>query len=383
MRKLQLLEDLSSRLAFSRKVSNQKGENFNLISLLNMERDEMRTHSRIIGELLNSEGTHGQGNTFLKLFLKGFDDIDFNIDEYHLYLEYHIGKIDNGAGGRIDIFLQDNQGKVIIIENKIDAGETNGQLKRYRKVYSNAIIFYLTLFSEEIDEELKCIDITYEHHIVNWLEECRKESIDLPVLREALAQYLYLIKKITHQTQQMVMETEIKNRILRDNQSLEDFLELCDFKKEIIATIHEEFFDELVKELSVRFGLELIDEIEDITNENKKYFSFNFSSQTLELLDINIEFQFGMTDKRYFYYGLSFNDDVDNKEDIYEKIRSRIKIEDTRFSDFSNEYWLYWFDSECLSNWKDDKELLNMKNGTGLKEIINKVEFMLGLLKSS
>src|SRR5690606_13316597 len=122
--KLQLLEDLSSYLTFSRKVSNQKGENFNLISLLNMERDEVRTHSRIIGELLNPEGTHGQGNTFLKIFFKQYDVVDFNVDNYSLYLEYSIGKINDGVGGRIDIFLQDNQGNNIIIENKVDAGRS-------------------------------------------------------------------------------------------------------------------------------------------------------------------------------------------------------------------------------------------------------------------
>src|SRR5690606_18190047 len=130
--------------------------------------------------------------------------------------------------------------------------------------YDKSTIFYLTLFIEEINEELKCINITYETSIINWLEECRKESIDLPVLREALAQYSYLIKKITNQNQQSIMETEIKNRILRDDQSLIDFLELCDFWHSIVDTINQDFFNKLVKELNESFLLNLVDEVEDI-----------------------------------------------------------------------------------------------------------------------
>ncbi|SFT12618.1 hypothetical protein [Sphingobacterium wenxiniae] len=88
-----------------------------------------------------------------------------------------------------------------------------------------------------------------------------------------------------------------------------------------------------------------------------------------------------MTDKRHFYYGLSFNESVGERKDTYEKIRNRIKIADGRFNDFSNEYWLYWRDSEDFLNWKDNSELLNMKNGVGLREICDKVEFMLDLIE--
>src|SRR5690606_24056633 len=376
----QLLEDLSSYLTFSRKVSNQKGENFNLISLLNMERDEVRTHSRIIGELLNPEGTHGQGNTFLKIFFKQYDVVDFNVDNYSLYLEYSIGKINDGVGGRIDIFLQDNQGNNIIIENKVDAGETNNQLKRYRNTYPNTKIFYLTLFEEEIDEKLKCINITYENDIVNWLENCRKESIDLPVLREALAQYLYLIKKITNQTQQIVMETEIKNRILRDDRSLKDFLELCDFKKEITDSINETFFNDLVKELKSKFKLILVDEIDDIIQYNDKSDEFSFTNSILKEYELELIFQFDKRNKRDFSMGLFFLKDIDYKKEIYLNYRKRIEINGLYYLD--HESWLcYKYLNNCF-DWKGDQELLNMRNGEALKEICNEVEFMLDLLKN-
>lgn len=377
--KLQLLEDLSSYLTFSRKVSNQKGENFNLISLLKMERDEMRTHSRIIGELLDPHGTHGQGNKFLKLFLKDYNEVDFNVDDYNLYLEYHIGKIDNGTGGRIDIFLQDNVGKYIIIENKIDAGETNGQIARYRKAYDKSTIFYLTLFIEEINEELKCINITYETSIINWLEECRKESIDLPVLREALAQYSYLIKKITNQNQQSIMETEIKNRILRDDQSLIDFLELCDFWHSIVDTINQDFFNKLVKELNESFLLNLVDEVEDITDYNARNDDFYFSNTELESLGLEIGFQFDKKDKSDFSLGIYFVKGLNYNSSQYKIFRK--EIEENTSYEIKSEGWLCWKYVNIIRNWKDNESLLSMRNGNALKEILKEIDYLLDIIK--
>ena len=48
------------------------GENFNVFSILQMESAEVKTHSAIIAELLNPQGSHSQGTLFLKLFLQLF-----------------------------------------------------------------------------------------------------------------------------------------------------------------------------------------------------------------------------------------------------------------------------------------------------------------------
>jgi len=60
------------------KVINEKhkaiqrinGENFNIFSILKLETKEVKTHSNFIYELLNPNGSHNQGDVFLKLFLK-------------------------------------------------------------------------------------------------------------------------------------------------------------------------------------------------------------------------------------------------------------------------------------------------------------------------
>jgi len=47
-----------------------RGGDFNLFSVLNIERDEVFTHSNMIYSFLNSESGHLMGDKYLKLFLE-------------------------------------------------------------------------------------------------------------------------------------------------------------------------------------------------------------------------------------------------------------------------------------------------------------------------
>ena len=136
----ELLKDVSTEVENDRVKKVLKGEAFNLFSILNIETSENRTHSAFIGELLNPEGSHNLGNAFLKLFLdEVFDDSEAKIDVTTavLTLEKGIGKVDlkNEEGGRVDIYLNDMDGKTISIENKINAREQNLQVKRKKHCY--------------------------------------------------------------------------------------------------------------------------------------------------------------------------------------------------------------------------------------------------------
>lgn len=50
-------------------LARLSGENFNIFRLLKLDRKEVGTHSMFLAELLNAKGTHGQGDTFLRIFL--------------------------------------------------------------------------------------------------------------------------------------------------------------------------------------------------------------------------------------------------------------------------------------------------------------------------
>ena len=68
-----LLSQVSSITQKYDEIAYATGEKFNIFSVLKLETDEVRLHSRLIGELLNPRGNHGQEELFLKLFIKSID----------------------------------------------------------------------------------------------------------------------------------------------------------------------------------------------------------------------------------------------------------------------------------------------------------------------
>jgi hypothetical protein len=51
------------------KLKIQEGGTFNICSLLRKTNDEVNLHSKFIYELINPNGSHYQGEKFLKLFI--------------------------------------------------------------------------------------------------------------------------------------------------------------------------------------------------------------------------------------------------------------------------------------------------------------------------
>jgi hypothetical protein len=188
-------------------IAKVTGENFNVFDVLDIGTQE-QTHSNFIAMLLDPKGVHGNGNIFLKYFLETIgqrenlkDISEFPIENIEVQTEYSIGQIDKDQkhGGRIDIVVSDNKNK-IYIENKIYAQDQKNQLTRYKNNYPDVKIIYLTLDGKvPSDESAKnmrkdeYICVSYKDHILEWLEKCKKESVDYPLLRETLQQYIALV----------------------------------------------------------------------------------------------------------------------------------------------------------------------------------------------
>src|SRR5690606_8756768 len=157
--------------------------------ILGMETAEVKTHSKLLAELLNPNGSHLQGDIFLKLFVeylnnlktseKNFflpDDhkIQLNTEKSIVQIEKHIGKRNDDEGGRIDIcIIEDESAKqnLICIENKIYAGEQDKQMQRYgnyAKNYTKSHLFYLTLWGNETNTKGDEVvyPISYKTHIL-------------------------------------------------------------------------------------------------------------------------------------------------------------------------------------------------------------------------
>lgn len=261
-----LLQQTASINKQYKKIAEITGENYNVFRIINLGTSERRLHSAFLANLLNSKGSHGRGNVFVKEFINILKKksleiqlakkeetekvINFNANNSStVIVEKWLGPkkdkvidkdLTNDEGGYIDILLVESK-QQIIIENKIYAKDQRKQILRYHNFDNNALIIYLTLdgkspsdystssgqdnYEIEIDESLKAegyfekakrdrllnqiICISYEYEILKWLEECKKYTVAHPLLRETITQYIYLIKYLTNQTTNKEMEKDI------------------------------------------------------------------------------------------------------------------------------------------------------------------------------
>ena len=88
---------------------HRKGENYNLFSILNIERYELK-HSALIANLLDPKGSHGCGDAFLRAFFEiALKECAYPFEDcthLHSYTEYYTGPIAGDTGGRIDILVE-------------------------------------------------------------------------------------------------------------------------------------------------------------------------------------------------------------------------------------------------------------------------------------
>jgi hypothetical protein len=101
---------------------------FNVFNALGVERAEL-AHSRFLACLLDPKGIHAQKDLFLRAFLRDVlleKTERLDLEESAIRTEASIEK------GRLDILVTLPDRQIIIIENKVDAGEGEEQLEGYR-----------------------------------------------------------------------------------------------------------------------------------------------------------------------------------------------------------------------------------------------------------
>lgn len=275
------------------RVAEATGENFNIFSILQIESDEVRTHSRLIAELLNPKGRHNCRDKFLQLFIEE-NEINSEIItiESEVITEFYIGKVTEKTGGNIDILIRDNSNNVIMIENKIYAGEQKNQLLRYKNYKPNGVLIYLTLFGEESFEKSseglyqKC---SYNVNIINWLIKCRNIAIANPILRETITQYINLIKILTNQNINKKMSENIADLVLsKDN--FKAFKSLQNSFYIIIEKIINEDVFETLNDLKKTKSFEILVDEEFLSG--KIYKGFTITNKSLEDKNLKIRFDF-------------------------------------------------------------------------------------------
>jgi len=371
-------------------ISTISGENFNIFKVIDLTTDEVRIHSKFLAELLNPQASHGQGDIFLKLFTKLFQIDSFDTETAKVFIEKSIGEKNETQGGRIDILIQDNKKRTIIIENKIYAGDQPNQLLRYHN-FSKDNIFYLTLFGDEpskessgnleINEDFKLL--SYKDDIVNWLEQCKKEAVNLPLLREGITHYINLIKYLTGQSNNKIMDKEIKDFIAQTPKNLKSAIKIVNGLEQAKVEIQYRFWSSL-KEGFVNNEIQIIGENESdaiswqtISNyyqksRNNKYYGLWY--KIFEKEDITV--YYGIEIYHNIYYGFSIERngerDISDKAE-FEPIRQFLNDIDKIYE--SNRGWLGWKYVEPKLNFRDfnSDEILNLANSNELNKTVSKI----------
>ena len=260
-------------------IKKLRGNNdYNLfLSLLDIN-DEVRLHSRFIHSLLDPNSSHYQKELFLELFIKvcGLEDFGLDLQNAKVYKEYE----------NIDIYITDGA-KHIILENKINAGDQEAQIKRYIKTVQKensgeaeiCVLFLspqgrepsdyslsgLKIEGDKIlerngDEVAKFKAISYDKEIMAWLGLCLDEAGNLANLAAVISQYKNVIEKIYGEYKGVQMDEKKISEIILENYDLVDEIRNKYFdmaNKEKLGTFMKNVKKELEKKLSQEWCVEI------------------------------------------------------------------------------------------------------------------------------
>jgi hypothetical protein len=345
-------------------IEKINGTNFNIFSIMRMERDEVKTHSNFIFELLNKDGLHGQGYVYIKLFLTNVLGLD---SEEVLNVEQEDRTLENR---RIDFTIETNNYQ-IGIEMKIDAKDQEHQmfdyyyeLKERRKTGQSIKLFYLTLDGKEptpdslnkgkeklSDEEYELI--SFENEIINWLELCIKESATNSTVREAIMQYLNLVNRITNKLNTKEEVREI-TQMLSNEKTLKAYLNAKESEREAKINLQLGFWKNLEEklylnstkenDLKFQFQFPRDDNINDIKNAVENYYNKSQNNRDYGLnlyLDNEQNIYIFIALNHYLYYDVG--SEKDNSIQLIDEIKKLYR----------------WDGNEEFNCWKLSSEKLN------------------------
>lgn len=348
------------------KMLSDREEKFNIFTALHKEHDERRLHSRFISVLLQPKGKHGQKELFLDLFLSQFSEIE-DIEKINFnYLKTVVfpKEFDKKENNNIDILIIDEtSNNALIIENKIYADDsitsTGGQIERYlnhvinnRKIpEEKTFLIYLTLdghepSNESIGKQYKTFknvfSISYVSLIIPWLEKSLKEVPTQPFIRETIAQYLKLIKKMTGNKTSIEEILKYKKLISSSQDTMNATKTLIDnFKHIKWHSVHETWVK--IRQKIISNNYKIINEFNDSSITETTHFETyrvgqknkqNISIKFLTSNEIKIEIIFS-ANYGHFYFGCAKN----NKEN--DKVGEQLEKIVYEHSKYSKNSWMY------------------------------------------
>lgn len=203
------------------KKQKQRGLNdYNMVNVVRKENAEVGMHSNVIYSLIDPNGLHYQDDLFLQIFIR---DV-LNIDDFGNILSVQAEESTN-ENRRVDFTIKSSN-YYIGIEMKIDALDLENQISHYyddlnekasKDSNQKVLIYYLTKNGKDASfhshKEIEYKKISFEKHILQWIENCQKEVRNITNLNEAFENYKDIIKKITNNYEGRIklLENELFN----------------------------------------------------------------------------------------------------------------------------------------------------------------------------
>ena len=383
---------------------------FNLLSIIEKDRDEAHIHSKIIYNLLSQNWGKKDKETFLTLFSKEIGIEDENIYDKNWEVTREKAFDLDTIKGRLDFEIK-SKDCIYIIEMKIDAGDQPEQLIRYQKFakeqHKKYKIFYLTLDGHnaskksigkeenlEENEKVEYINISFQGEILNWLENCLKLVEGKENKSACINQYIASINKILGEK-----EIKIKDNILKSSEDIKNAIVIYEKLNENLQKVLKNFFEELNKKLNditpkpiynesyikdyYNYTLDKIPQdypglyivLDKNKSNNSNYYKFVLKLELSPELTACFGFIKNDSDEKETIPFVSFSKVKKDSSGLYNRCIKRIEnleVED-KLSDNNRAYWCYIKNSKGeIINFKDislsNKTLLSLMDEETLKE---------------
>ena len=301
-------------------------EPFNIFTILRKENDEVYLHSPFLTALLDYQSSD-TGRQNLKDFLQRVGIEEFEQDDAKIRREYR----------NIDILISNNTTKqAVVIENKIKEikyrRDEPQQLQRYHKIlqeeegYRNIRLLYLTLDGHEPSEDsvgnLPYETISYRDDLLPWLRCCQMHACDEPELRESVAQYIHLIRKLTGTDFKEAYMDELKSLLFEDNN-----LVLAHDLNEAMTSMKKSLMQELWREIESALKKKIPSDPSSKTGSSI-YYNFGICGAKL-----------GVDSDPKIFFGVKCNGDDYQQE--YDNLRCALEIMESGRSSKGFPWWQY------------------------------------------
>lgn len=300
----------------------RREEQFNVMTILRKPTDERYLHSRFIASILDPNAPHGMKEKFLRLFLEKLEvqgDFEYREDTFEIMPNYRTSSEDD----HVDILLRDRYSRrAIIIENKINASDQQGQLTRYfvelrhqlrddsnrdEDMFERIKVFYLTpdghepteiafelekekkeeyenecmpaeeeydTLKNKLRESVRCI--SYEYHIFNWIKDCI-DICDNSLVKNQLNNYKSILMATTNNKENVEERKELV-RILGEGDNWKAAYYIVNNLKHIHWHVVDNFFLELFQKMGVAgFSKKEVEWIDNFAHKTRGKSTLNFS----------------------------------------------------------------------------------------------------------